>query len=105
MDQEKVFCEDSERKEAFLDHKNIGSRNHQNLHFSKGSMVFVKKWRFFNLLCLFIMDQEKVFCEVLERKEAFLTIKTSAKNEHFLMFCSYAKWIKKIFLFGIFANK
>ena len=36
MDQEKVFCEGSERKKAFLDHNNIGSKNHQNLHFFKG---------------------------------------------------------------------
>ena len=34
--QEKVFLEGSERKEAFLDQKNIGSKNQQNLHFLTG---------------------------------------------------------------------
>ena len=36
MNQQKVFFEGSERKKAFLDQKNIGSKNHQNLHFFKG---------------------------------------------------------------------
>ena len=50
-EQEVVFFEGSERKEAFLEQKNSGSKNHQNLHFSKGvSPWFLsKKWRFFNL--------------------------------------------------------
>ena len=33
MDQEIVLFEGSERKEAFLDHKNIGLKKYQNLHF------------------------------------------------------------------------
>ena len=36
MDQEKVFFEGSERREAFLDEEIIGSKNHQNLPFFKG---------------------------------------------------------------------
>ena len=39
MDQEIVFFEGSERKETFLDHKNMGSKNHQNLNFFKGVSV------------------------------------------------------------------
>ena len=35
-------------------------------------MVFVKKWRFFKLTFLCKMDQEKVFFEGSEKKEAFL---------------------------------
>ena len=35
-------------------------------------MVFVKKWRFFKLKFLCKMDQEKVFFQGSERKEAFL---------------------------------
>ena len=35
MVEEKVFFEGSERKEAFLDQKNIGPKNHKNLHFFK----------------------------------------------------------------------
>ena len=60
MDQEKVFCEGSEGKEAFLDHKNIGSINLQNIPFFKG----VSPW--------------------------FLS-----KSGDFLIFSFYAKWIKK----------
>ena len=33
MDQEKVFFEGSDRKEALLEQKNIGSKNHQNFAF------------------------------------------------------------------------
>ena len=32
MGQGKVFFEGSEKKEAFLDQRNIGSENHQNFH-------------------------------------------------------------------------
>ena len=32
-DQEIVFCESLQGKEAFLNHKNINSKNPQNLHF------------------------------------------------------------------------
>ena len=44
MDQEIVFFEDSERRETFLEENNIGSKNHQNLHFFKGvSPWFLKR--------------------------------------------------------------
>ena len=44
MDQEKVFLMVPEEKGAFLDHKNIASKNHQNLHFFKGvSLWFLSK--------------------------------------------------------------
>ena len=36
MTQEIVCFEGSERKKEFLEQKNIGSKNHQNLHFFKG---------------------------------------------------------------------
>ena len=36
MDKEKVFSEVLEKKEAFLDYKNIGSKNPPNLPFFKG---------------------------------------------------------------------
>ena len=35
-DQEIVFCDFKEGKEAFLDHKNIVTKNHRNFYFSKG---------------------------------------------------------------------
>ena len=51
MDQEIVFFEDSERRETFLEENNIGSKNHQNLHFLKGVSPWFKKkkWIFFYL--------------------------------------------------------
>ena len=36
MDKEKVFFDGPEGKEELLGHKNIPSKIHQNLHFSKG---------------------------------------------------------------------
>ena len=48
MDQGKVFFEGSERKEAFLEQKNIASNNHNNLHFFKQvSRWFLSKNRDF----------------------------------------------------------
>ena len=34
-------------------------------------MIFVKKLMFFHLLCLSKIDREKVFADVLDKKEAF----------------------------------
>ena len=34
-------------------------------------MIFVKKLKFFHLLCLSKIDREKVFADVLDKKEAF----------------------------------
>ena len=45
-------------------------------------MVFVKKWRFFNLKFLCKMDQEKVFFEGSDRKEALLEQKNIGSKEH-----------------------
>ena len=45
-------------------------------------MVFVKKWRFFNLKFLCKMDKEKVFFEGSERKEAFLEQKNIGSKNH-----------------------
>ena len=73
-------------------------------------MVFVKKWRFFNLLFLCKMDKKIVFFESSERKEAFLEQKNIGskitkilhsfpwffpKNGDFFIFSFYAKWMKK----------
>ena len=74
MDQEKVFFEGSETKEAFLDQKNVSSKNNQNLHFFKlvSPWFLSKNWRFFNPYFLCKMDEEKVFFEDFKRKESFL---------------------------------
>ena len=34
-------------------------------------MILVKKLKFFHLLCLSIIDREKVFADVVDKKEAF----------------------------------
>ena len=41
------------------------------------STILVKKLKFFHLLCLSKIDREKVFADVLDKKEAFKTIKTT----------------------------
>ena len=50
-------------------------------------MVFVQKWLFFKLFFLGNIGQENVFCDILERKNAFLGYKNKTfkkcKNYHF----------------------
>ena len=41
-------------------------------------MIFVKKLKFFHLLCLSKRDREKVFADVLDKKEAFKDYKKKA---------------------------
>ena len=41
-------------------------------------MILVKKLKFFHLLCLSKMDREKVFADVLDKKEAFKDSKKTA---------------------------
>ena len=60
MDQEIVFFEDSERRETFLEENNIGSKNHQNLHFFKGvSPWFFKKKNGFFLSLVFKQNRSR----------------------------------------------
>ena len=40
-------------------------------------MIFVKKLRFFHLLCLSKKDREKVFADVLDKKEVFKDYKNN----------------------------
>ena len=80
--QEKVFCEGSERKEAFLDHKNIGSKSNHNLNFFKGvSPLFLSKngdLLIFGFYAKWI--KKKCFVKVPKQKKSFHTIKTSAQK-------------------------
>ena len=48
---EKVFGDVLVRKKAFLDNINMDLKRRQNWHFCKGSMILVKKLKFFHLLC------------------------------------------------------
>ena len=72
-----MFWEGSERKEVFLDHKTIGSKNHQDLHFFKGfSPWFLSKnGDFVNFFFYAKWIKKKGFMKFLERKEAFLDYK------------------------------
>ena len=40
-------------------------------------MILVKKLKFFHLLCLSKKDREKVFADVLDKKEAFKDYKNN----------------------------
>ena len=40
-------------------------------------MILVKKLRFFHVLCLSKIDREKVFADVLDKKEAFTDYKNN----------------------------
>ena len=44
-------------------------------------MILVKKWKFFHLLCLSKIDREKVFANVLDKKEAFNDYKNNSVRE------------------------
>ena len=74
MDQVKGLCEGSDKKEAFLDHKNIGLINNQNLHlFQEVSPLFLSKTGDFLIFCFYAkLIKKKCFAKVPKRKEAFL---------------------------------
>ena len=40
-------------------------------------MILVKKLKFFHFLCFLNIDREKVFADVLDKKEALKTLKTT----------------------------
>ena len=62
LDQDNVFYDILERKNAFLRYK-------------KEEVQKVEKWPFFQLFFFGNLDQENVFCDILERKNAFLRYK------------------------------
>ena len=70
--QEHVFYDILERKDTFLGYKNKKLKNSKNWHFSKE----VNPW-FFSKMANFPtffngnVGQENVFCDILERKNAF----------------------------------
>ena len=44
-------------------------------------MILVKKLKFFNLLCFLKIDREKVFADVLDKKEAFKDTKNNCLSK------------------------
>ena len=87
--QENVFYDILERKKAFLGYKNKNLKQSKNGHFSKGvnPCFWSKNGHFGNFFFLGNLGQENVFCDILERKNAFLGYKNKkfkkSKNSHF----------------------
>ena len=75
--QENVFYDILERKNAFLGHKNKKFKNSKNWHFSKGinPWFWSKNGHFSNFFFLGNIEQENVFYDILERKNALLGYK------------------------------
>ena len=75
--QENVFNDILERKKAFLGYKNKNFKKSKNWHFSKGvnPWFWSKNDHFGHFFFLANIGQENVFCDILERKNAFLGYK------------------------------
>ena len=89
IEQENVFYDILERKNAFLGYKNKKSKKSRNWHFFKGvnPWFWSKNGLFSNFFSLRNIGQENVFYDILERKNAFLGYKKKkfkkSKNWHF----------------------
>ena len=89
IEQENVFYNILERRNAFLRYKKKESKKSKNWHFSKGvnPWFLSKNSHFFNFFFLSNLGQENVFYDILERKNAFLSYKNKkfkkSKNWHF----------------------
>ena len=87
--QENVFYDILEQKNDFLRDKNKKFKNLKNWDFSKGvnPWIWWKNGHFSNFLFLDNIGQENVFCDILERKKAFLGFKKrkfkNSKNWNF----------------------
>ena len=105
--QENVFYDILERKNAFLGYKNNKFKKSKNRHFSKGvSPCFWSKiWHYSTHIFYGNIDQEKVFYDILERKNAFQGYKNdnfkNSKNWNFSKVVSPCFW-SKIGHFSIF---
>ena len=77
LNQENVFYDILQRKNAFLRYKNKKSKKPNKWHFSKGvnPWFWSKNGHFSNFFFLRNLGQENVFNNILERKSAFLGYK------------------------------
>ena len=97
--QENVFFDILHRKNAFLGYKNKKIEKSKNCHFSEGvnPWFWSKNGHFFNFSYLGNIDQENVFYDILERKNAFLGYKNKklkkSKN------CDDSKGVNPWFLY------
>ena len=104
--QENVFYDILERKNAFLGYKNKKFKMSKNWHFSKGvnPWFWSKNGHFSNFFGGSNIDQEHVFYNILERKNAFLGYKNKkfkkSKNWHFSKGVNRWFWSKN----GHFSN-
>ena len=75
--QKNVFYDILERKNGFLGDKKNKFEKSKNWHFFKGvnPWFWSKNGHFSNLFSLGNIGQENVFCDILERKNAFLDYK------------------------------
>ena len=106
INQENVFYDTLERKNAFLGYKNKKFEKSYHSHFSKGvNPWFLSKNGFFsNFYFLCNIGQENVFYDILERKKAFLGYKKKkfkkSKNWYFCKWVNPWFWSKN----GPFSN-
>ena len=79
IEQENVFYDILERKNAFLGFKNSMFKKWKKCDFCKGvnPWFWSKNWPFFHLLFWGNVGQENVFYDILERINAFLGYKNS----------------------------
>ena len=67
-------------------------------------MILVKKLKFLHVLCLSKIDREKVFADVLDKKEAFKDYKNNCvrktQNENFSKGVSPSFWSKILGFFN-----
>ena len=77
LDQENVFYDILQRKNAFVRYKNKKSKKPNKWHFSKGvnPWFWSKNGHFSNFFFLRNLGQENVFNNIIERKSAFLGYK------------------------------
>ena len=77
LDQENVFYDILQRKNAFKRYKNKKSKKPKNWHFSKGvnPWFWSKKGHFINFFFLSNLGHQNPFYDILERKNAFLDYK------------------------------
>ena len=100
MSQENVFYNIQERRNAFVGYINKKFKKSNNWHFSKvdNPWFWFKKSHFFKLFFLGNIGKEKVFCDILERKHAFLGYKNrkfkKSKNWHFSKGVNQSFWSK-----------
>ena len=87
--QENIFYEILERKNDFLDYKNMKLKKSKNWHFSKGvtPWFWSKNGLFSNFVFLGSIGQANVFYDILDQKNASLGYKNKnskkSKNWHF----------------------